>query len=116
MVMRSVLVRVVVCCGLVAGALLLELHYNLATYIQQVQYSTVQYSTVQYTTKWPPTPSRSPPLGPRLLSPILCCSKLKRYMHMYCEAQRMVCLGFSRLGILIQLSATHFLFWPMRFS
>ena len=50
MVMRSVVVRVVVCCGLVAGALLLELHYNLATYIQQVQYSTVQYSTVQYST------------------------------------------------------------------
>ena len=24
--------------------------------------------------------------------------------HMYCEAQRMVCLGFSRLGILIQLT------------
>ena len=50
MVMRSVVVRVVVCCGLVAGALLLELHYNLATYIQQVQYSTVQYSTTQYST------------------------------------------------------------------
>ena len=48
--LRSVVVRVVVCCGLVAGALLLELHYNLATYIQQVQYSAVQYSTVQYST------------------------------------------------------------------
>ena len=36
MVMRSVVVRVVVCCGLVAGALLLELHYNLATYIGKV--------------------------------------------------------------------------------
>ena len=35
--LRSVVVRVVVCCGLVAAALLLELHYNLATYIQQVQ-------------------------------------------------------------------------------
>ena len=33
---RSVVVRVVVCCGLVAAALLLELHYNLATFIQQV--------------------------------------------------------------------------------
>ena len=48
MMVRSLVVRVVVCCGLVAAALPLELHYNLATYIQQVQYSTVQHSTVQH--------------------------------------------------------------------
>ena len=78
--LRSVVVRVVVCCGLVAAALLLELHYNLATYIQQV-----------VTTG--PTPAVRNIV-------LLKTQKVYYTMHgtiIYCEAQRMVWQGPSSL-------------------